>query len=237
MESLQDKVAIVTGASRGIGRAVAVRLAREGARVTAVARSRSLLDELAAAESGIRTAVCDVTVESDVQRVVSEVLEREGCVDALVNNAGIGLFRRLEETSYAEFLEVLHTNAGGTFLFSRAVLPAMKARGRGEIINISSVVGARGYPLQTAYGASKHAVLGFTKALAAETAAEGIRVRSICPGGVDTQLGRQARPEVDTSGLIRPEDIADLVLFVLTASPTAVVDNINVRRPGAAPWF
>lgn len=234
---LEGRVAVVTGASRGIGRAVALRLAREGARVEAVARTEEALRELAGSGERITARRADVAREDAVRDVVQAVLRDRGRIDVLVNNAGLGVFAPIEETSWDDFLRVLRVNAGGTFLFSRAVLPGMKRQRSGEIINISSVVGIKGYPRQTAYGASKHAVMGLTKALAAEVQEHGVRVRSICPGGVDTGLVAQARPDLDRTALMRPEDIADIVLWLLTTSPTAVVDHVQVRRPGSAPWF
>ncbi len=237
MIDLKDKVCIVTGASRGIGKAIALRLAREGSRVELVARSRAALAELARGQPTLTAHVCDVTVPAEVETTVATILASRGRVDVLVNNAGIGVFGPLESTSYEDFRRVLEVNAGGTFLFAKAVLPAMKMQAAGDIINMSSVVGSKGYPEQTAYGASKHAVLGFTKALAAEVHDQGVRVRSICPGGVDTDMAGQARPDLDRSSLIRPEDVAEAVVYLLTAPPTAVVDNLNLRRRGNAPWF
>lgn len=237
MKTLNERVHLVTGASRGIGRAIARRLWEEGARVEAVARSREPLAELAAECPGVGFHVCDVTRESEVNATVKGVLEKHGRLDALINNAGVGRFGAIEETSYEDLLRVFEVNVGGAFLFTRAVLPAMRSRGDGDIINIASVVGSKGYPRQVAYGASKHALLGLTKSLAVELQPDGVRVRSICPGGVDTDLIAEARPDLDRSTLMRPADIAEIVVFLLAASPTAVVDNINVRRPGSSPWF
>jgi 3-oxoacyl-[acyl-carrier protein] reductase len=113
----------------------------------------------------------------------------------------------------------------------------MSAARTRDIINISSVVGIKGYALQSAYGASKHAVMGLTKALASELHEHGIRVRAICPGGVDTGLALAARPDLERSSLIRPEDIAEAVVFLLRASDCAVIDTINLRRRDSQPWF
>jgi 3-oxoacyl-[acyl-carrier protein] reductase len=242
MRELRGKTAIVTGASRGIGRQVALRLAREGIAVTAVARSEALLAALARSalppgSAEITAHACDVRDEAAVVRVVAAHVARVGRLDVLVNNAGVGVFKPLEDTSYAEFSSTIEVNAGGTFLFTKAALPHMKRQGDGDIINVASVVAVKGYANQCAYGASKHAVLGLTKALAVEAQPHGVRVRSICPGGVDTELLAAARPDLDRSGLIRPEDIAELVVFLLRMADTAVVDNINVRRRNGEPWF
>ncbi len=237
MKTLTDTVCIVTGASRGIGKAIAGRLAAEGARVVAVARDKTRLDRLEASSDSIRALVCDVTEEDRVEATVRDVLECEGRIDVLVNNAGTAEFCLLEETTYESFQHVMNVNVGGPFLFSKAVLPGMKKRRQGEIINISSIVGVQGYPGQAVYSASKHAVNGLTKALAAEVQADGIRVRSVSTGAVDTELGKAAKLDVDPSELMQPEDIASLVVFLLTGPPSGVVDNINIRRPGSKPWF
>jgi len=235
--SLDGKVAIITGASRGIGRAIAERLASEGAKLELVARDRARLDALVRELPDAVAHVADVASEDDVERVVRDVLERRGRVDVLINNAGIGVFGPIEKTSWDDFVKVLHVNAGGTFLLSRAVVDPMRRQGAGDILNIASVVGSKGYREQAVYGASKHAVIGLTKALAVELHGTGVRVRAISPGGVATDLIREARPDLSLDGLIRPEDIADIVAFLLTAPATAVIDNVNVRRAGNEPWF
>ena len=229
--------AIVTGASRGIGRALAISLAADGAQVTAVARTATALDELARERQGIVPAVADVSRESDVEAVVAAHVERHGGLDILINNAGVGAFGPVESIAYADFLDNLAINAGGTFLFSRAALPILARQKSGDIINIASVVAQKGYPNQSAYSASKHAVLGLTKALAEEAWPHGVRVRSICPGGVDTEMIGDARPDLDRSGLMRVEDVVETVRFLLRMSDTAVVDNVNLRRRGTRPWF
>jgi 3-oxoacyl-[acyl-carrier protein] reductase len=237
MQDLTGRVAIVTGSSRGIGRAIAIRLARDSVLVAAVARSRADLEALAGECPGISPYTCDVTDEPQVEAVVRGVVSRHGRIDILVNNAGVGAFGPLEETTYADFQRLLAVNAGGTFLFTRAALPHMKERGQGDIVNVASVVAHKGYPRQSAYTASKHAVLGLTKAVAAEAHPFGVRVRAVSPGGVDTDLVAKARPDLDRSELIRPEDIAEIVLFLLKLPRTAVIDQVNVRRAGAEPWY
>jgi 3-oxoacyl-[acyl-carrier protein] reductase len=127
-------------------------------------------------------------------------------------------------------------NARGPFLLCREAIPYLGRQGGGFIINIASVVAVKGYANQAAYGASKHALLGMSKALAKEVQPAGIRVHVLCPGGVDTQLGGQARPDLDQSVLIQPEEIADLVLFLVTRRGNAVIDEIHVRRATSTPW-
>ncbi len=239
MRDLRGRTCIVTGASRGIGAGIATRLAAEGALVTAVARDATRLDALAAQATAdsISPRVCDVGDEAQVESVVADHVSRHDGLDILINNAGIGAFGPLEAVAYDDFLETMRVNAGGTFLFMRAALPVMKSQRDGDIVNISSVVAYKGYPDQSAYGASKHAVMGLTRSVAAEAHEHGVRVRSVSPGGVDTELIQRARPDLDRSGLIRIDDVVDAVLFLLRFSETAVVDNINLRRAGGPPCF
>lgn len=236
-----EKVAVVTGASRGIGRAVARTLAGQGYALALVARSEGGL-AAAAAEieaDGGRALVApgDVSCEADVRRAVGAAMAAFGRVDVLINCAGIGVFKPLAETTTEEWDRVMAVNVRGAFMMSREVLPLMAAQKRGCIVNVSSVVGIKGYLNQGAYTASKHALMGLTKVLAGEAAPLGIRVHAICPGGVDTDLVGQARPDLKRDDLILPQEIADLVAFLVGQSGRAMVDQINVRRATSAPWF
>lgn len=237
MKDLRGKNAIVTGASRGIGRAITESLAQEGVSVSALGRDESALADLVASCEGITSRAFDIRDEASVRAAVDDHATRYGGIDILINNAGIGAFGLLEDVEYADLLETLEVNVGGTFLFMKAALPKMKAQGDGDIVNISSVVGVKGYAEQSAYGASKHAVIGLTKAAAVEAHPYGVRVRSVCPGGTDTELIGKARPDLDRSGLIQVEDISATVLFLLRMSGSGVVDNVNLRRAGSDPWF
>jgi 3-oxoacyl-[acyl-carrier protein] reductase len=236
MRKLRGKTAVVTGASRGIGREIATRLSKEGVDVTAVARDETLLATLVGTSGAIVSRPGDVTDEDRVNEIVAEHVQRHGRLDILINNAGIGSFGLLEDVQYAELRETLDVNVGGTFLFMKAALPILKRQGDGDIINVSSVVGKKGYAEQSVYGASKHAVLGLTKAAAVEAHPHGVRVRSICPGGVDTELIAKARPDLDRSGMIQTEEIAECVVFLLRMAESGVVDNLDIRRAGSGPW-
>jgi len=235
-----EQIAIVTGAGRGIGRSVSLALARAGARVVLAARSSGQLEavarEIREAGGEALPVVTDVSREEDVLSLFGAVKERFGRLDVLVNNAGAGAFGPLEEFSTADFDRILSTNLRGTFLCSREALKMMKPRGRGAIINISSVVGIKGYPRQAAYTASKHGVMGLTKSLAAEAQECGVRVSAVLPGGVDTDLVAQARPDLDRAKLLQPEDIARTVMFLLSLPERAAIDEIYIRRRSSQPF-
>ena len=237
---LSGKVAIVTGASRGIGRSIALVLAREGAAVGLVARTAEQLaavcEEIGGLGGRAIALSADVSVERDVIQVVKEAVETFGRLDILVNNAGLGIFGPLQEMRVQDWDRVMAVNARGPFLFCREAIPFLREQSSSHIVNIASAVGHEGYANQSAYGASKHALLGMTKALAREVQSDGIRVHAVSPGGVDTGLIGDARPDLDRSVLMKPEDIADIVLFLVTRQGNAVIDEVRVRRAVSTPW-
>lgn len=188
-----DKVVVVTGAAGGIGRATVARLAREGAKIVATDLEGTSLDETVkvAEEAGaaIVTATHDVTCWDDWQRVMGEATSRFGGVDVLVNNAGIeGPIGALEEASEEGFDRVLAVNVKGVFLGLKAVIPELRKRGGGAIVNLSSVAGVIGDPAIGPYVATKHAVIGLTKSVGNGYAAEGIRANAVCPAPIDTRM-------------------------------------------------
>jgi 3-oxoacyl-[acyl-carrier protein] reductase len=239
-QQLSGKVALVTGAGRGIGRVIALTLAEHGARLALAARTGSEIEtvraEIAALGGTAAAFPTDITREPEVIALVRATIERFGRLDILVNNAGIGAFGPLAETSTEAWDRIMAVNARGPFMLCREAIPFLKQQELSFIFNINSVVGYKGYPDQAAYGASKHALLGMTKALAKEVQPDDIRVHSINPGGTDTELIGRARPDLDRSVLMRPEEIADIVLFLVTRRGNAVIDEINVHRATSTPW-
>jgi len=234
---LEDKTAIVTGAGRGIGEAIAKAFAAEGAKVCCVARTKEQVERVADEIGACAIAVpCDVTQPDQVQAMVAESEAKLGPTDILVNNAGAAIFQPLEETSLEDWERLFAVNATGLFLCSKAVLDGMKARRSGHIITVSSQAGRKGYPHQSAYCAAKHAVMGLCKVLALEVQPFGIRVSTLCPGGVDTELVRKGRDDVDLSKYMHPEEIADAALFLAAQEGIAQIDELCIRRLEATPW-
>ncbi|NOS99848.1 MAG: SDR family NAD(P)-dependent oxidoreductase [Phycisphaerales bacterium] len=188
-KSLCDKVAIVSGASRGLGAALAMVLARRGARLALMGRSRERLEAVAAdvrsAGADALVAVVDVRDRAAVDQAVGEVIERWGGVDVLFNVAGVKVQGSMESTSYEAIREALDVNFGGVLRCCRAVLPVMRARGRGHLVNVSSVQGKRATPYRGAYAASKAALNAMTDALRVELSGTGIDVTLVCPGRLD----------------------------------------------------
>jgi 3-oxoacyl-[acyl-carrier protein] reductase len=237
---LSGQSALVTGAGRGIGRAIGSALAVAGARVFLAARTTDQLESAAREiQQNGGTAVpvpTDLSKEEDIQSLFQRISDRAGGLDILVNNAGVGFFGPLVEFSSSDFDRVMQVNTKATFLCCQRALRLMIPKRKGYIINISSVVGFKGYPNQAAYTASKHAVMGLTKSLAVEAQEHGIRVSAVLPGGVNTKMVADARPDLDPKILLQPEDIAHTVLYLLSLSDRAAVDQIYIRRRGSQPF-
>lgn len=238
---LDGKVAIVTGGSRGIGRAIAVALAADGATVVLAARSAAKLDETAEqvrrAGGRAEAVVTELTDEESIKNLVKVAQSKFGRLDILINNAGITHSAPLEQTRTEDLDRCWAVNARAPFILCREALPLLKQAEAGTIVNIASVVGVKGYPLQSAYTASKHALRGMTISLAEELRGTNIRVHVICPGGVDTDMVQHVRPDIKKEDLIGPEEIAGLVLYLVTHKGNAVVDELHVRRAVSSPWF
>jgi 3-oxoacyl-[acyl-carrier protein] reductase len=227
-------VAFVTGATEGIGRAIALALGRAGYRIGACARTpsrlRDLHSELTAA--GIPAAVhpADVSEPADVETMVAELERALGPADVLVNNAGIAILKPFEELTLDDWDSTMATNLRSLYLVTRAVLPGMRRRRRGAIVNIASLAGKNGFAGGTAYAASKHAVMGFSRSLMLEVRKDDIRVITICPGSVDTPLLHgQSVLQPNFERILRPEDVAAIVLGALSLPDRATVSELEVR--------
>jgi 3-oxoacyl-[acyl-carrier protein] reductase len=237
---LKDQVALVTGASRGIGRSISIALAHCGAHVVITARNVQLLKELEEEinrSGGAATSIPgDLSNENDIASLFEIIRDRMGRLDVIINNAAVGLWGKMENFSIEDYDRMMAINVRGLYLCCQQALRMMIPQMRGFIINISSVVGFKGYPEQSAYTASKHAVMGITKSLAVEAQEHNIQVSAIQPGGVETDLAFQARPDLDPSILIKPDDIAAAVVFLLSLSDRAWIDQIYIRRRNGTPF-
>ncbi|MEN8127622.1 MAG: SDR family oxidoreductase [Planctomycetota bacterium] len=241
MKSLDGQIALVTGASRGIGRAVAVSLATQGAHIVAAARNQELLDKLVKdiEQIGHKAAAVtfDLADESSINTLVEQIKTQFGQLDILVNNAGLTHSALMEETTTADFDRIMAVNTRGPYILTRQCLPLLKRSPQATIVNIASVVGVKGYPKQSAYTASKHALRGWSIALAEELRGSNIRVHVLCPGGVDTDMVSNVRPDIPKDALISPEEIAELVTYCATHKGNAVIDEFRIRRTASGPWF
>ena len=217
---LEDKVAVVIGGGRGIGRATALRLASAGAKVVVAARTRSELEAVvteATAQSGrVRAQVVDVTHPADVKALADELRSTYDCIDILVNSAGVALIAPLAATSEADWDLVMDTNLKGTYLCVHALLDLLRASGKALVVNIASKVGLTGHAQVSAYAAAKAGVIGLSRALAQELGHESIRVVALCPGPVDTPMRWAATPQMNPKLTVPAETIADAILFLAT---------------------
>ena len=237
---LSGKTALVTGASRGIGKSIAMALAERGAFVCLTARDVKKLDSLVKEiekKGGKAFYIStDVTKESDIEALFEKVASKTKKIDILINNAGSDIVKDLVDLESKDYDRVFDLNVKSMFLICQKALELMIPEKSGHIINISSVQGIKAYKKHSLYAASKHAVMGLTKAIAVETQENNIRVSVILPGGVDTDFIKIVRPDLDRKILIRPEDIAKTVLYFLILSPQAMVDEIYIRRSNSTPF-
>ena len=234
---LKERVAIVTGAGRGIGRATALALADEGASVVLAARSVNEIESAAAevrqrpggGAGGALAIACEVTSEEQVAAMIERTIAEFGRIDVLVNNAGYSKQCPIADLSVEELRLALDVNLVGTFLCCQAVLPTMKRQGSGRIINVVSGAGKRGSRRRGAYAAAKFGVIGFSQCLQLEVKPEGIGVCCVCPGPVDTLMRTINNPGEDRRTLLPPEEIAEAVVFAATRGPLTVIPEIEVR--------
>ena len=232
MDALEGKAALVTGASRGIGAAVARALADAGANVALVSRSG---DDL-----GLPSAIgiaCDVSDYGQVERAVAEAVEAFGRLDILVPNAGVGVYFPFEELSVDDIDEMIDVNAKGTIYAVKAALPHLEASGEADIVTLASEAGRRGLPGEAVYCASKFAQVGFTRSLDHDLRVRGIRCANVCPGGVATDfaLGR-GRPEDALAGMMSAEDVAEAVMYVLSRPRNHRILEVAFRPMDEQSW-
>jgi 3-oxoacyl-[acyl-carrier protein] reductase len=228
------QTALVTGATEGIGRATAFALGQAGYRVGVCARTeskvRQLVEELREAGIEAAGAPADVGQAAPVARMVETITKALGHIGVLVNNAGILIARPFEELTLEEWDATMSTNVRSLYLVTRAVLPPMRSRKQGSIVNVASLAGRNGFAGGTAYTASKHAVLGFSRSLMLEVRKDNVRVIAICPGSVDTSLLReQPMLKSEPSRILRPEDVAASILHAIALPDRALVSELDIR--------
>ena len=240
--SIKNKKVLITGASGGIGENIAINLAKEGARLAILGRNTEkleILSEEIKEISGEKAVIIagDITSAEFVSAAVKEAEEKLGGIDILINNAGIAHSTPFEEITEEQYDRIMDTNVKAPFMFCRDALPALRKSDSATIMNIASVTAHKGYALQSVYTASKHALIGFSKSLAKEVYEENIRVHVISPGGVFTDMIKTSRPDLTSDGMIVPEDISDIILFVLKHRGNAVIDEICVHRAAKEPFM
>ena len=233
---LQGKVALITGATAGIGQACARTLAGEGARLILTARRQERLEqmkrELDVAGDRVVFVTGDAREETTAIQSVKAALDAFGRIDILINNTGMGNYKKLVDTSAAEYDEMMNTNVRSTFLFTRQVVPVMVAQKSGTILMISSMAGVYGFGGEAVYCMTKFAQVGFAQALDRELRESGIKVGAICPGGVKTEfaLGKGRTEEsVKQSQMLDAEDVAGVVLMACTQSPKSRIIEVQMR--------
>ncbi len=233
---LKDKVALVTGASRGIGRASCLALAREGASICGTARTHDDLEalekELTALGIKAHTFACDVTKSAEVGACVKQTISDFGRIDILVNNAGIGGYRPFLEWTEDDYDHIMDTNAKSTWLFCKEVIPHMLKQGGGNIVNLSSVAGLQGYPNEGIYCMSKSAQVALSQSLDREFYEKNIKVSLVCPGGVETHfaLGDGRTPDgANMKGFSTADDVAEAVLLSVLPRSRSRIVNVIMR--------
>lgn len=235
---LKDKVTLVTGASRGIGRATCLALAKEGATIVGVARGAKDLEVLerdvtaAAPGAKVKTVTCDVTRSAEVAAAVKAAVDAFGRIDILVNNAGMGGYRPFLDWSEADYDKIMATNAKSTWLFCKEVVPHMLKQGGGNVVNLSSVAGLQGYPSEGIYCMSKFAQVALSQSLDREFYQKNIKVSLVCPGGVETNFAIGDGRTYDgpnMKGFSRAEDVAEAVLLAVIPRDRTRVVNVILR--------
>lgn len=242
MSSLEGKSALVTGGSRGIGRAITQALLQRGARVLICATTQTGVQQAVSEMFGeygdrLAGAVCNVRDYEQVRMMLREAERRIGGVDILVNNAGIGTFGNVEKMPPEDWRATVETNLSGVFYCCREAIPLMRQRGGGYIINIGSLAGKNAFAGGAAYNASKFGLIGFTEALMQEVRYDHIRVSCVMPGSVNTEFGKSAIQDASGNWKLLPEDVATVVINLLEMAPRALPSRVELRpsEPGKGP--
>jgi len=237
---MKQKVAIITGASRGIGKAIAQKLASAGMRVALLARNKAELDTLAkaiCAQGGMALPLpTDILLAESVQHAVEEVWRQWGSIDLLVNNAGIGVFKAVADTSLEEWDDVMNTNTKGTYLLTKCVVPYLKQQGGGHIMTIASDVARRTFEGGGVYCASKYAQDALMQIVRKEVHAWGIKVSTLYPGLTETYFSGQQPAETPNLNRLQPEDIAEAVYYVFGAPKHVVIDELHLHPFAQKYW-
>lgn len=231
--NLENKIAIVTGAGRGIGRAIALALATIGVDVVVAARTQSEID-LSARDIDKRGRKslpirADITQERDVDNLITQTMKHFGRIDILVNNAGIGMFANVLELAVKDFDAMWAVNMRGVFLCTRAVLPYLIKQHSGDIINISSLAGRNAFVGGAGYCSTKWALIGFARCLMLEVREHNIRVITLCPGSVDTGFGNPQEPSKNPDVIPKAADIAQVVVDTLRMPRNVMVSEVDIR--------
>lgn len=234
---MKNKVCILTGAGGGIGSKIAETLFEMGFKLVLLGRNEEKLQKTANGRDCLILPgdICD---DEYIKETVKKAAEAYGGIDLLINNAGIAQSKPFSEISMEEYDLIMRTNARAPFLLCQTALPYLKASGSGTVINIASVTAHHGYALQSAYAASKHALIGFSKSLSKECYQMGVRVHVISPGAVFTDMVRISRPDLTGEGMLLPEDIAETVRYLIKMRQSAsVADEIQLHRESKEPFM
>lgn len=226
---MQNKTVIISGASRGIGRATALLLAQQGANVIATARSATDLTALEAEHPGIVAVRGDVANEADMATVVKTALDRFGRIDVVINNAGYGVFKNVEDITATEWDDLMATNVKGTFLLTKAALPTLKAQGSGHVVVVASDVAKRTFAGGSLYTASKYAQEAFMGALRKEVRPMGIKVSGVYTGLVDSHFHDKGHGHETSAHYLQEQDVAESMLFIISRPAHVVIDEFMVH--------
>jgi len=233
---LQNKIAVITGAGKGIGKATAELFLKEGAKLVLTSRNKSDLEQSIAdnesKKDNITIIAGDISKEETIQKVIDETISKHGRIDILVNNAGFGIFDDMVDSKTEDFDAVFNTNVRALYLITKGFLPHMIKEHSGTIINIASVAGKQGFATGTIYCASKHAVMGLSRALMLEVRLYNIRVCAICPGSVATDFFRtdsQTTLSSSKESVLQAEEIAETILLAASLPENAMIGEIEIR--------